>query len=368
MKKLKRSCFMAILLCAALLFAACLSDNASGPEESAGTESLPGESGGENASGPVDAPHMLVCRSLEELSELQSMLEKSEQEVYAYLQASGLGMMAGVSSKAELAALLEKVCSAPVLLPKAETGYMFEGMNYYVDGESLHIGYVDSFSGKKFRAGSWRLTSDSSAADESAGRESADSLTVGEQNISLYLSYNGRNYSLYGRTTASGYNLWIRLIPETVDPKLRGGIECTTLNRILAESLWDKWNTDESELNEEQRQQLEALREEGERKAGRFWYQEMVIFGRVDPAQPKLDLETAKKIIAENTDFETILKEFEKVQLYPDFAGGSGVTNIEYWGGAGTNPQIVIIYEQSQIYGETYNEDGTLLDTELIFG
>ena len=64
-------------------------------------------------------------------------------------------------------------------------------------------------------------------------------------------------------------------------------------------STWDKWNTDESELNEEQRQQLEALREEGERKAGRFWYQEMVIFGRVDPAQPKLDLETAKKIIAE---------------------------------------------------------------------
>ncbi len=95
MKKLKRSCFMAILLCAALLFAACLSDNASGPEESAGTESLPGESGGENASGPVDAPHMLVCRSLEELSELQSMLEKSEQEVYAYLQASGLDGMSG---------------------------------------------------------------------------------------------------------------------------------------------------------------------------------------------------------------------------------------------------------------------------------
>lgn len=80
-------------------------------------------------------------------------------------------------------------------------------------------------------------------------------------------------------------------------------------------------------------------------------------------------METAKKIIAENTDFETILKEFEKVQHSTPISGrGSGVTNIEYWGGAGTNPQIVIIYEQSQIYGETYNEDGTLLDTELIFG
>ena len=133
-------------------------------------------------------------------------------------------------------------------------------------------------------------------------------------------------------------------------------------------STWDKWITDESELNEEQRQQLEALREEGEHQIGRFWYQEMVIFGRVDPAQPKLELETAKKIIAENTDFETILKEFEKIQPYPDFAGGSGVTRIEYWGGAGTNVQIAIIYEQSQIYGDTYNEDGTLLGSELIFG
>lgn len=168
--------------------------------------------------------------------------------------------------------------------------------------------------------------------------------------------------------------------PETEAPASSGSAEAsapdssgtvseeTSSPADESSSPWDKWNTDESELNEEQRQQLEALREEGERKAGRFWYQEMVIFGRVDPAQPKLDLETAKKIIAENTDFETILKEFEKVQLYPDFAGGSGVTNIEYWGGAGTNPQIVIIYEQSQIYGETYNEDGTLLDTELIFG
>ena len=86
------------------------------------------------------------------------------------------------------------------------------------------------------------------------------------------------------------------------------------------------------------------------------------------PGAAEAGLGNGEKIIAENTDFETILKEFEKVQLYPDFAGGSGVTNIEYWGGAGTNPQIVIIYEQSQIYGETYNEDGTLLDTELIFG
>lgn len=133
-------------------------------------------------------------------------------------------------------------------------------------------------------------------------------------------------------------------------------------------SPWDKWNTDESLLTDAQRQQLEALREEGERHAGTFWYQEMMIFGRVDPAQPKLDLETAKKIVAENTDFETILEEFGKIQPYPDYIGGSGITRFEYWVDGSTNPQITIYYEQKQIYGETYNEDGTPLDTELLFG
>lgn len=133
-------------------------------------------------------------------------------------------------------------------------------------------------------------------------------------------------------------------------------------------SPWDKWNTDESLLTDAQRQQLEALREEGERHAGTFWYQEMMIFGRVDPAQPKLDLETAKKIVAENTDFETILEEFDKIQPYPDYIGGSGITRFEYWVDGSTNPQITIYYEQKQIYGETYNEDGTPLDTELLFG
>ena len=100
-------------------------------------------------------------------------------------------------------------------------------------------------------------------------------------------------------------------------------------------SPWDKWNTDESLLTD-------AQREEGERHAGTFWYQEMMIFGRVDPAQPKLDLETAKKICAENTDFETILEEFDKIQPYPDYIGGSGITRFEYWVDGSTNPQITI--------------------------
>lgn len=132
-------------------------------------------------------------------------------------------------------------------------------------------------------------------------------------------------------------------------------------------SPWDKWNTDESLLTDAQRQQLEALREDGERHAGTFWYQEMMIFGRVDPAQPKLDLETAKKICAENTDFETILEEFDKIQPYPDYIGGSGITYYLYWISESTKPHITILYEQKQIYGKTYNEDGTLLASETLF-
>ena len=108
MTMLKQSCFLTIVLCTVLLLAACVSGPASKPEESAGTESLPAESGGETTSCPVDTPYMLNCSTLEELFELQSMLEKSEQEVYEYLRETKYGMMAGISSKAELAALLKK--------------------------------------------------------------------------------------------------------------------------------------------------------------------------------------------------------------------------------------------------------------------
>ena len=82
MKRIKLYCYISAILCAALLLSSCVSDNASKPVEPSDAGSLPAESVGDTGSYPVDTPYMLVCRSLEELSGLHSILEKGEQEVH----------------------------------------------------------------------------------------------------------------------------------------------------------------------------------------------------------------------------------------------------------------------------------------------
>ena len=235
MKRIKLYCYISALLCAALLLSSCVSDNASKPVDPSDARSLPAESVGDTGSYPVDPPHMLVCSSLEELSGLHSILEKSEQEVYEYLYKSGLRMRSGVGSKAELAALLEKIGDTPVTLPDTETGYVFGSMIYYVDSEWLDIIYVDPLGEKYFRAGSRPLPPDSSAAAESDDIEYADSLTVEELDIGLRLSEGSGAYRLYGRSEASGHRLTVSFTEETIDPNLRGGIELTTLDEVLSD-------------------------------------------------------------------------------------------------------------------------------------
>ena len=98
---------------------------------------------------------------------------------------------------------------------------------------------------------------------------------------------------------------------------------------------------------------------------GRLPYQERIIIGEIDPNAPKLDLATAKDIIAKCNDFEEILSEFDKVQKYPDFVGGSGVSLLEYQ--LSEYEKISIIIEQRDIAYLVYNSDGTAKSTEILF-
>ena len=123
-------------------------------------------------------------------------------------------------------------------------------------------------------------------------------------------------------------------------------------------------------LSDEQNRQLEALREKSGGLVGRLIYQEMAVLGEVDVSQPKLDLETARKIIAQNTDFYAILDEFIQIQPYPDYYGGSGCTPIEYWLDQDGEYRILITLEGSRIdYVHVSGEFGeNLLDYEVLFG
>ena len=98
----------------------------------------------------------------------------------------------------------------------------------------------------------------------------------------------------------------------------------------------------------------------------RLLYQEGIITGEVDPSLPKLDLETAKKIISEHNDFDEILSEFKKVQC-PDYVGSMG-TEILYYGIDGSGGSDIAIYtEWKQIEYYKIEPDGTVQSEMLFF-
>lgn len=97
----------------------------------------------------------------------------------------------------------------------------------------------------------------------------------------------------------------------------------------------------------------------------RLPYQEGIITGEVDPNAPRLDLETAKRIISEHTDFNEIIAEFKKVQQ-PNFIGGSGHIVIIYkMDDSGS--EITFDLFEKQIHYLKVDPDGTR-QTEILFG
>lgn len=123
-------------------------------------------------------------------------------------------------------------------------------------------------------------------------------------------------------------------------------------------------------LSEEQEKALEELYGKRDRAYGRYVFQEMVITGEISPDAPRLDLKTVKSVIAGNEGLRGILDEFAKVQQYPDFVGGSGLTYMIYYLDKKTNSEyterIVIYLESGEIFYSKHAPDGTPLLTETL--
>lgn len=121
----------------------------------------------------------------------------------------------------------------------------------------------------------------------------------------------------------------------------------------------------ETELTELQLQQLNEVKDKGAEMVGSFTYQEKVIKGEADPAMARMSLQEVENIVAQSSCFEDVLSSLESRQTYPDFAGGSGVSIIEYWLDAAGNEKILIIVEQAEVY--YVNTNSTSPSTELLY-
>ena len=82
---------------------------------------------------------------------------------------------------------------------------------------------------------------------------------------------------------------------------------------------------------------------------GTYWRLEKIVAGEIYEDAPRLDLETAKKIIKESKSFKEILDGFDKIQQYPDYTGGSGLSFTIYYFNNDFTEGILITVEQKLI-------------------
>jgi hypothetical protein len=104
------------------------------------------------------------------------------------------------------------------------------------------------------------------------------------------------------------------------------------------------------DLTDEQKTQLEELRKKGLETFGKYPRQEKVILGEIPADLPRLDIDTVMEVISESDSYEEIAEKLAEIQEYPDFVGGSGVTNTEYWFDEKGLDKILLCLEGRVIY------------------
>lgn len=122
----------------------------------------------------------------------------------------------------------------------------------------------------------------------------------------------------------------------------------------------------EETISQEQMQDFKDIIDKGKDRVGHYELIEKILEGEAVPLKTRMTKKSVQDIISNNDSFEKILKAFREQQPYADFAGGSGVSILEYWFDSEGNEKIIIIVEQSQIYYEHSSEDAVIAN-ELIY-
>lgn len=138
-------------------------------------------------------------------------------------------------------------------------------------------------------------------------------------------------------------------LTETVKTTAQTTPALTETVKTTAQTTPMQTQTAPSVLTPEQEAALAQLREQGERMFGAYIRQEKIITGELAADAPRLTRVQMQAIIAESTDFADILARLKAVQPYPDFIGGSGVTNVEYWLDDEGMEQIYLTLEQEDV-------------------
>lgn len=103
---------------------------------------------------------------------------------------------------------------------------------------------------------------------------------------------------------------------------------------------------------------LADVEREGEIMFGTFERKEVELKGEILQDAPRIALDDVVHMLNDGMDYAVIENELAEIQSEPDFIGGSGITNIEYWLDDTGNDKILLIPEQKEIIHIKVGVDG----------
>ena len=78
-------------------------------------------------------------------------------------------------------------------------------------------------------------------------------------------------------------------------------------------------------------------------------------------------MEDVSNLLASENDFQQVYNGMLAIAGCPDFIGGSGVTDVEFWLNETGAKKILLILEQKDIIYVDCSEDGTVANSELLY-
>ena len=112
---------------------------------------------------------------------------------------------------------------------------------------------------------------------------------------------------------------------------------------------------------------LEKLAIKERRLVGKFERERAVLLGELDSDATRLTINDVQNIIDNSDSFNEIWQKLKEAQPYPDYYGGSGITNVEYWFDDRGEQKIMLIKPQEDILYVNCTEDGTVKDWDKIY-
>ena len=144
-------------------------------------------------------------------------------------------------------------------------------------------------------------------------------------------------------------------------------VETTTECVVTTSNVEFGEDTKYTDSSTEQQEQLSELKAKGKLLFGEFPRKEKEILGEIEQDSARVTMEDVSNLLASENDFQQVYNGMLAIAGCPDFIGGSGVTDVEFWLNETGAKKILLILEQKDIIYVDCSEDGTVANSELLY-